>query len=432
MNADVCYMVASFSNDRRSFACVSRSWHSSFSGSDAIWRACLKGDYSMDRIAPSNNKAADANLLKTYSTYKQAWRAWRQYEFEKVPKGKICFGNIWYRGLAAWDAIIQETRRLGVIEGLKLQKGVKNPIELCKKVRMKWLLTDRRLVEAVSVLWGTYDGQHTSIGLFGLTAFYHNRRSLRMLPLQVLLTQSASMPGLVICQCSNTGELMYLKENRIIGEQNGTPAFISEPYDDCLIQFFESYAKDLMLYSRTVLSLQTTVRGNGYLSSFPARGPRTSSTISHGIKVTGAYVMIPAENPQETLWVYQFCLETVKESSPGYVSADKRKWKKRAVLLRRHWTFMDPALDSPTIMEGDGVIGFNPCFDDQHRHRKYDFDDWAPNPFEYRSCMHASPGSYMEGYFTFAPETEDNQIDKSNTFSVHVARLSFEPNKFAW
>jgi len=445
MNADIASLIAEASSERRSLACVSRSWRSVFSSDDKVWAGSLYGDYRLrEKVGPAKDEAGRFEV-KSFPTFQAAWLAWRnmERELEDAGDGRIRFASIWKRAIDAWATIRRELAAMDVLRQTNLEPGRKDIVQTYRRGgTLACLEENPRLLESVRAIWGQHDGQNSRPGtgaLFGTAVFYDQIRAIHLLPLAKVLAGSRStdfnVPAgsfLLFGLGFRGSESVVYTNNRIIYAPESAPYIMQceIPDEDPLVFFLERFAHDVSMYKRTEALIHRGVR---VLSSFPQLGPRTSLAVTQNIRVKGAYTYIPGIQYTDgsLMWVYEFQIDLIDSTHPEYVKQEDRVWKNKAVLLTRHWTLVDPN-KPPQVVQGDGVVGYNPCFDERSgRYREVlETMAWFPNPFAYRSCTYASPGSYMEGYLTFAPEHDDGSIEINRAFRVRVGRLSFQIPEF--
>lgn len=422
MNVDTATLIAALLSDRRSYACVSKAWYASFDAADKIWRGSLAGDFETCERKAIIMRPSGLELVPC-DTYKDAWLSWRRWEREFEAEGEPRFirPRIWMRAISMWSDI-----RIG-LSNFPLMQTCLRPSNkrvfqtvMSKPVMLGMLQNDMDGLECLRAIWGIHDGQNLQADpLLGRCLFYDSSRALQLLPFSYI---ARSKSRLYLISDSIGQEFICYQDERILIVSEGvlSIAFQSARMRNTIMELFEWFANDLKQNSRSMLEDQ-------HMSSFPIRGPRTSEAITQGIRVRGSYTPIPsAKVNEQILWVYEITIDYVPNSGQDRIWAGKR-----AMLLSRHWRLIDALKPEPTAVDGEGVIGYFPCFNEQGEYRASKRDSWQRGAFQYRSCTYASPSndqqhSSMEGYLTFATESMDGRVSMNDLFNVRVAKLVFD------
>ena len=256
MNVDTSATLAAFCADRRVYSCVSKRWNAAF-GDERCWQGSLQADFQLfEKRGPIKNGTGEYAVVE-YPTFGEAWLAWREYEvgLEKSGGQRMQFGSIWMRAISSWATIRRELAEMGVLKHVGLRPGNRDVIKICRTYSIPFIENDRRLLEIIRALWGQHDGQSSRIGVFGCTSYYDHFRSIvfqRLVSVMSDCVESGMNLGLRFGLDPGTHESVHYLDNRVV-YRNQTNAVPSASHDDCLLVFFESFARDLAMTKRTGL-----------------------------------------------------------------------------------------------------------------------------------------------------------------------------------
>ncbi len=442
ISPDVAAIIAAFSDDRRTYACVDRNWAQAFAGLDLAWRGSVQGCFGINcKEAPVRHPLG--LRLMSFNSWRETYLAWRTLELQMCGE-TIRFGEIWLRMTSAMDKI--HTFHTHMANHPRFAATTPLPVDYSKIPDLMQLIRKEfryntnhqrheeeancQEIQAFLANSNGYHGEPAGIG--GMTVFYDRFRTVFPVPLSESLTmlknsqENGTSNYFLFAQAVNEqgrNEAIFLHSSgKVIrhfyqgqrdsqGRVQWVTLFQTGPsIDHCLLQFYETLAEDLTHHERRV------VQSNSFkfFSSFPLKGPRTSIETTQGLTVRASYTYVP--DLQRPIYAFQFAI--------SFNPRAPRDWNGKIRLIYRHWCFSDVSTGDVNYVNGPGVIGLTPTFDSETG--KCDQAKDGIN-FVYESCAIASPGTTMEGSLSF-----ETLNDPPIRYRILMGKLTFQVPRFAF